>query len=215
MKKKILSLILIAVLVLSLAVTFTSCGSSEKIDGVSVSATLNRAEYSEGENLTSVSMYINASNTNSSLKVTSFQYKIYFLDSYGNVLTARNANFDNALDPGESTSFYVGYTNIDGSTYTDYDGSFSAPRIPGQISSVRVVPVHMNTEPIEGASSEGDDSEWGFWTWFWVVIAGILLILFLFCCIGAEGDTDAIVGGVVIFLAPALIILFVHFTFFF
>ena len=216
MKRKIISLLFIAVLAVSLLLTFTSCGSSDDISGVTLQAGMHSLTYNDQSNTSSLTVSISATNRNSDLDITSFDYKIYFFDDFGNVIYTSTLKYENTLEPDEDASFSANFINVTTGYEPDYQGGVNAPRVPGKVASVRVVPVSMVTVEADSSGSSSDsDSGWGFWTWFWVVIAGILIILFLMCCLGAEGDTDAIIGGVIIFLAPALIILFVHFVFFF
>ena len=218
MKRKTLSLLLIAVMLFSMAMTFTSCGSSDDVEGVDLQASISNLFYNDSNNTSSLTVNVSATNRSSSMNITSFNYKVYFNDEFGNVIHTITYEYYNLLEPNSDAYFSVNCINSSSGYQPDYNGGVNAQIISGKVASVRVVPVSMITAEADADASDSsseEDSGWGFWTWFWVVIAGILLILFLMCCIGAEGDTDAIIGGVIIFLAPALIILFVHFTFFF
>ncbi len=208
MKKRIFAVIALLFTCAATVLSLAGCGDdSSDLRGVGFDYELDSCYYSPESDTTNVSIGITAYNRNHEYELLSFTYKIYFVDEYGNRIASRTMSRDDNIPPDDYQYITASFTGSDA--------------IAGAVSDVRVVPVSMelSAEPYDegssSSSSAADNSTWGFWTWFWVIIAAILLILFFLCCLGAEGDTDAIVGGVIIFLAPALIILFVHFVFFF
>ena len=205
MKKKILSITLLAFMVMALALSLVGCGGNKNIRGFSVDKTVSNIYYDEVEEKTSIQLTVFVTNESSTDSIRSYKYKVVFKDYYGAVLDTKVYSKFDTLDPYDTESFYY---NFD---------AYEETHISGEVATVEVYPVEMtlSNEPANEGSTGSDDTEWDFWTWFWVIISGILIFLFITCCIGAEGDSDAIIGGVIIFLAPAILILVIYFGFFF
>ena len=205
MKKRILSIALLALLAVALVLSLVGCGSSGSVRGFSVDKTVSNQYYDEQSGRTSLELTVFVTNESSTVSIRSYKYKVVFKDAYGAILDTKVYSKYEALEAYNTESFRH-YFSVDDAT-----------AIKGNVASVEVYPSEMtvsNETKDEGGSSSGD-TEWDFWTWFWVIISGVLIFLFISCCIGAEGDSDAIIGGVVIFLAPAILILIVYFGFFF
>ena len=190
----------IAVMVLSLV----GCGEDEAVRGISVDRVVSDRSYNDVTNLTSLTLEVFATNNNGSHAITSYKYRVIFRDCAGNTLSSREYTQYDGLTPGNTDSFTYSYQEANGTA------------VRGEVVSVEIVPVQMTLSNEEVDSSGSKESpKWGFWAWFWVIVSGILVFLFITCCIGAEGDSDAIIGGVVIFLAPAILILVIYFGFVF
>lgn len=202
MKKRALSILFLIIYALLAVLSLASCGGSGNVRGVELSCYVSDFTYDyENDVTTYIEVSVSAYNANNSSAVKNFKYKLTFLDSNSNVLTTKQLAYYQPLEANDSVSFYQTFSS-------QQFGS-----IKGSVQRVVITPIEMTLG--EGTSNNGGGTEWSFWTYFWVIISGILVLLFVFCCIGAEGDSDTIIGGVVIFLAPAIIILSVYFGFFF
>ena len=168
MKKRIFACFTLALFAAMLLLSFTACGNDKGIDGVSLSAYLNNVEYDTDSNYSYVSVGIDAYNRNSECDVASFRYKLIFTDVSGRVLAERQLSHNSTLSA--NSSYYI---------TADFDTSYGdSSAIPGEVYSVRVVPVTMELEDA--------DTGWGFWHWAGLVgaiffglgaIGGIFMIL--------------------------------------
>ena len=203
MKKRTLSILLLVFLTAALALSLVGCGGKETVRGFSVNTTVSTQYYDEISEKTTLDFTVFVTNESSTQSIRSYKYKVVFRDYYGSILDSRVYSSFEGLDPYDTESFYYHFGDDEGNA------------IRGEVALVDVYPVEMTVNNETENDSSSGDTEWDFWTWFWVIISGILIFLFISCCIGADGDSDAIIGGVVIFLAPAILILVVYFGFFF
>ena len=204
MNKRKLSVLFLVIYLAVMVLSLSGCGDNSSQRGLAVDSVVIDRNYNDESGLTSLSVSVTASNENDSHVMRSYKFRLVFKDMTGAVITSKVYTQYEGLAPYSSESF------------TYYFSEQSGTAIRGEVIRVEAVPVEMtlDNEEIEASGSNGS-TEWSFWTWFWVIVSGILIFLFITCCIGAEGDSDAIIGGVVIFLAPAILILVVYFGFFF
>lgn len=202
MKKRTLSILFLAFYAVAMILSLVGCGGNKSVRGFYVSNTVNDRYYNEQTGSTSLNLSVSVTNDNSSQGIRSYKYKVVFRDVSGSVLATKIYSSYEALEAYDTENFYYYFNEDDGTA------------IKGNVAIVDVYPVEMtvSNEKSEGSSGE---SAWGFWAWFWTIVSGILVLLFITCCIGADGDSDAIIGGVVIFLAPAILILVIYFGFVF
>ena len=204
MNKRKLSILFLCVYFAVMILSLASCAGGGDVVGFSVDKNVKNLYYDEEGDCTSLELTVSATNDNSSRSIRSYKFKVVFRDVSGSILESKIYSGYDSLDPYDTAS----------QTYYFYAGDDGV--ISGCVDRVDVYPVEMSLGNDESNSSaSGGDTEWDFWAWFWTIISGILLLLFITCCVGADGDTDAIIGGVIIFLAPAILILFVYFGFFF
>ena len=95
-------------------------------------------------------------------------------------------------------------------------GESNGKAVVGKVSSVEVVPVSMD---LENEAKDPDTGKtinpWGFWAWFWTIACIILVGIFLLGGWGGGWNSDTVLGGVIVCIVPAVIILVVYFGFVF
>ena len=197
MNKRNLSILFLVCYFALMILSLVSCGS-DNVQGMSVTRNISSVNYNEETNKTSMRVDVYVENLNSSKSVRSYQYRLTFRDG-SSVVYSKNYQSYESLGPNDGTSVTHWFEESNGTAIT------------GQVSSVDVTPVQMTLSDSDSNSS--GTPKWGFWATFWVIVSAILVFLFITCCIGADGDTDAIIGGVVLFIVPAVIILVVYFGF--
>ena len=200
-RKRILSFIALVFITAAIMLSLVSCGG-ERLEGVEIYAGLERNDYNTETGVTSVSVVIDATNSNSSHIVRGYKYKLIFKDVMGSTIYTRVFTADtDGIMPGNYDRLFHNFDESAGNG------------INGEVYAVEAVPVEMVLDNEE--VKESGSTAWDFWTWLWVIISGILVYLFFTVCSQEDWDSGTVIGSVVLFLLPAAIILLVYFGFFF
>ena len=205
--KRNLSVALLFLLMVTLLLYLASCIGSESVYGFSVSRDVLSNTYNSDTGYSDVEIGVRIYNENPTREMRSCKYKIIFRDSDDSMIYSETRSLAESLIPGEQS-------------YETF--SFSGNSIKGEVDSIEVVPLEMvlNNKANESDDGNGGETssgavEWDFWTWLWVIISAILILIFFLGCIGAEWDSSAVLGGIIVCVVPAIIILSVYFGFFF
>ena len=207
--KRIFSSLVLLITLMAVMLSLASCAGKDSLEGIETHSDFE-ISYNYETDVTDVTVTINAVNNNFSHRVVSYKYKLVFRNIAGDVLSTGvyNAN-TNGLLPGDSDRIVHGFYDSDGTG------------IRGNVKSVEVTPLEMTIDndeiKAEGSSdsSSSGKSKWTFWTWLWIIVSGVLVYLFFTVCSQEDWDSDTVIGSVVIFILPAVVILVVYFGFFF
>ena len=202
MKKRALSILFLCFYLAVMLLSLTACGGGERIRGLSVEGSPVGISYNEETGLTELNLNVRTTNNNENRAIRAYKFKAIFRDENGSILTTKVYSVSEGLRPYDTNTFSYTFKESEGTA------------IIGRVATVDVVPTEMSlsNDAVEGTTG-ANIPKWGFWAWFWTIVSGILVFLFITCCIGADGDSDAIIGGVIIFLVPAILILVIYFGF--
>jgi len=191
MKKRVLSLILLSLLCITFLLSLASCGKDKGTEGVELNAYTTYCEYNELTRLYDVYVRVEMHNRNPDAAVCGFDYRIDFYDGNGVRVASRTFEYNYTLDKETYDSVVLSFESGNG--------------FPTEVARVSAVPVSMELENVNDG--------WGFWNWFGLVAVIILVLLFVACVYGCVSSEEyiGILGGVIIFAIPAIIILFLIF----
>jgi len=200
--KRHVSLLLLILTVAAIGLSLVSCG--DELKGFSVDVYNENISYSEQTNSSNVEIEVFVTSDNTSHVIRSYKYKVIFKDASGYAVDSRVYTHPEGIEPGSSNSFRYSYTG--------------GNAISGRIVRVEVMPLEMvmeNEEVPETSGSQSGSPKWGFWAWFWVILCIILVLVFFLGCVGAEWESSAVIGGIVVCIIPAILILVIYFGFVF
>ena len=208
-EKRNLSLALLILIIAAFAFSLVSCGGGGGLPGSEVDESVSYKKYNAQTDLTTLNVDILVTNGNPTRAVSSYKYKVVFRNSQGAVISTKIFTEHIGILPSgtENHSHY----------FSESDGT----AIRGSVAIVEAFPIEMSLSDKEVESPSGSTSspsgtpKWGFWAWFWVILCGILVALFFIGCVGAEWDSSAVIGGIIVCIVPAIIILVVYFGFVF
>ena len=204
-EKRIFSLAVLVLMAVAIVLSLVSC-ADDRLKGIDLYVDYE-IQYNLQSDTTDVSVVIDATNANNSRVVRGYKYKLVLKDGTGSTLATRVYTANTmGVRPGSYERLYHDFSLSNGT------------EISGRVSYVEVIPVEMNLDNEEMKdtdSSEEGSTEWDFWTWLWVIISGVLVYLFFTVCSQEDWDSGMVIGGLIIFILPAIIILTVYFGFFF